>query len=330
MVGRKPGRRSTNRPAKRIARVDVVEERLSPTVPSSEDKFIVVRRPPLCFVYKVTSTQSNYTKHTLGVNLRPLEDTILPVTLKFPAPMQEFASEPKGFGYHWQRLTYLFGLDDPATFSSLRDHLDAPDLAVADRYYGMCKSLAGYSILSGSGRMKLTSTTTDGWNIESDLPSHEAFAGFSATFRQIQNHKENASFVKTWNVLSKAAGGLGEAEATEVRAVLKSWKKARARLMEKMVATMICEDLQKDAPADAPKSFMGIVPDEIIQTYNYGDSLHWGERREQLASLTDDIYNVNFNKHACVVSMIQLSHFYFGFAELVNSALGYTKAIDAA
>lgn len=328
-MGKKTGRRRTNRPAKTVARISGVEEKHGPTVPSSEDKFIVIKRPPLCFVYKVTGTQRNYTKDTLSVNLSPLEDTILPVALKFPAPMQEFASDPKGFGYHWQRLTYLFGLNDPGAFPSLRDHLGAPELAVADRYYGMCKSLAEYSILSGGGRMKLTSTYGD-WNIESELPSHEAFAGFSATFRQIQNHKENASFIKTWNVLSKAAGGLGEAESAEVRALLKSWKRARARLMEKMVATMICEELQKDAPVGAPKSFMGIVPDEIIQTYNYGDSLHWGEQREQLASLTDDIYNVNFHKHACVVSMIQLSHFYFGFAELVNSALGYGKVIDAA
>jgi len=32
-----------------------------------------------------------------------------------------------------------------------------------------------------------------------------------------------------------------------------------------------------------------------------------------------------YYKYACISAMTQLSHFYFGFAELVDSALGYAR-----
>lgn len=324
-MGRKPGRRSKNRKPKPAT---VVEGGLGPAVPAREDKYITIDRPPLCFVYKITGTQRNYFQNTVTANLIQLEDTIRPVQLKFPAPMKDVASDPKGFVYHWERLTYLFELDDPATFPSLRSQLDKQELEVAERFYQTCKNLAGYSILSSNGGISATSDGVD-WIVKSDLPSHEAFAGFSATFRQIHNHMENASFVKVWNILCKAAGALEDEQMADVRALLKCWKKARARLMEKMAATMVCERLQENVRADAPKSFMGINPEEVIQTHNYGDSLHWGEQRERLATLTNDPENVNFHKHACVTAMMQLSHFYFGFAELVASALGYARVVSS-
>ncbi|NKS68795.1 hypothetical protein GS584_06405 [Rhodococcus hoagii] len=59
------------------------------------------------------------------------------------------------------------------------------------------------------------------------------------------------------------------------REILSNWKEARAALMNKMAATMVCERLRGDIESEAPLSFGGVKPDEIIVTYNYGDSLHW-------------------------------------------------------
>lgn len=316
-MGKKPGRRSKNRPPKPVR---AVEQKLGPIEPPFEDKYVSIDRDPLCFVAKITGVQRNYTDETIIVHTTSLEDTIRPVDLKFPAPMSKHGKSSKGFEYHWQTLTYLFGLNDPREFSSLRAHVSDDDLQTVARYYEMCRNLAGYSIISRDGSFKLTSDGGE-WSVAADLPSHEAFAGFSATFRQIHNDMENASFVKVWNILNKAASGLEDADAATARVVLKSWKKARSQLMQKMAATLVCERLLPQAPDDAPKTYKGIVPDDLIKAYNYGDSLHWGDQRETLASLTDDPYNRNFHKHACGVAMTQLSHLYFGFAELAMGAM---------
>ncbi|MGW5074008.1 hypothetical protein [Rhodococcus sp. NPDC004095] len=280
-------------------------------------------------MYKITGTQRSYPDNSIKVNSIQLEDTIRPVPLKFAAPLRDRAADPKGFDYHWERLTYLFDLDDPANFPGPFASLQGSERDAAVRFVTTCMNLAGYSVLSADGRMSMHSSGGER-SFSSVLPSHEAFAGFSATFRQLHNDMENASFTKVWNSLNKAAGGLNEKEAAEARAVLKSWKKARAQLMQKMSATLVCERLRpKGANPDAPKSFMGVVPDDIIKAYNYGDSLHWGDQRETLTVLAKDSFSTDFYKHVCVSAITSLSHFYFGFAYLVAVALGPARAMSA-
>lgn len=325
-MGKTPGRRSKTRKPKPTV---VVEPRLGPIVPMREPKYVSFDYGPSCLVYKITTTQRNYEDNTISVNSIQLEDTIRPVKLKFAAPLRERATDPKGFDYHWERLTYLFDLDDPADFTCLAELVEAHEHDSAVRFVDTCMSLAGYSILSGDGQMSMHSSGGK-TSFSSVLPSHEAFAGFSATFRQLHNDKEEAGFTKVYGFLNKAAGGLDEAAAATCRAQLKRWKKARAQLMTTMSATLVCERLVPEAKEDAPKSLMGVVPDDVIKAYNYGDSLHWGDQRESLAVYTKDSFSADFYKHTCVTAMTTLSHFYFGFAELVAAALGYARVRPAA
>ncbi|CAM2778307.1 hypothetical protein RHDE110596_00620 [Prescottella defluvii] len=326
-MGKSPGRRSKNRkpkPARVVAkRVATVASESMP-----EQGFMSLEYGPSCFMLKITGAESQLLTNSIEVTAIPLEDTIMPVELKFPAPLKEFARDPMGFDYHWGRLTYLFDLDDPAEFPYLRGFLSESERAAAQRFVETCKNLASYSVVNDDGGMTLSSHNGE-WSVDGDLPSHEAFTGFSTTFRQIHNAGDEASFSKIMAFLEKAAGELEEAQAKETREILQSWRSSRGKLMDKMAATLICERLQPDNRPDVPKTFMGVKPDEIIVTYNYGDSLHWGKHRERLAEMTSDPYNETFYKHACVTAMIQLSHFYFGFAELVAGALGYARVVSS-
>jgi hypothetical protein len=162
----------------------------------------------------------------------------------------------------------------------------------------------------------------NGWDVRADMPSHEAFTGFSVTFRQIHNAGDEASFSKVFKFIEQATGQLDQAQAQEARMILQRWREARGKLMNKMMTTLICERLQPPNSPHIPKSLQGVKPEEVIMNFNYGDTLHWGERRESLAAMTNDPHNETFYRHACIVAMIELSHFYFGFAELVLSALG--------
>lgn len=292
-----------------------------PFVPAASDKFMSVDTGPSCFVYKLAGTRVVDGGKNLNAKFISYEDSIRPVPLKFDPPLQSCGTDPTCFDYQWQQLTYLFDLDDPFAFVKIFDALSPDDRDLLIRYIETCRALAGYSIINTKGSF---SVPFNGGPARVDLPSHQEFSGFSATFRQLHNDGENASFVKVWNVINRALNdsGLEDEALTAARLTLKAWKQARARLSEKAAATMICEKLAPNLQDDHPRTLKGIVPADLIKNFNYGDTLHWGDQREQLAELTNDPFDADFHKFACMTTMNSLSHLYFGFAVLVAAALG--------
>ncbi len=316
---------SNNRRDKQDRRKRRKSRERGPLVPMTDDKYISIEDGPMSFVFKMTGTRKTDGGKTLSVKSIPLEDTIRPVALKFDPPLASDGTDPTCFDYQWQQLTYLFDLDDPSTFLNVLDALSDDDKQLLVRYVQTCRNLAGYSIINSKATFSMSSKEkAKGWTVRADLPSHQEFSGFSATFRQLHNDGEPASFVKAWNIINRALNdvGLGETELDDARAVLKAWKKARASLMKKAPATLICEKLNPNLKDEHPRTLKGVVPEELIRSFNYGDTLHWGDNREQLAQLTDDPFNANFHKFCCASTMTSLSHLYFGFAVLVAAALG--------
>ena len=299
-----------------------------PFVPSIEDKYISVDTGPLCFFNKITGTFTSDGGRSLTVKSIPVEDSIRPVTLTFEPPLQSAGTDPTCFDYQWQQLTYLFNFDDPAAFVCVIDKLTAEDRALLIRYVTTCRNLAGYTILNEKRGFNLSwKRRGSSAAVHADLPSHQEFSGFSATFRQLHNDGEAASFTKVWGIINRALTelGLDEHDLATARASLKSWKKARGKLSQKAAATLICEALDPNPTqpdGNRPRTLKGIVPEDLIRNFNYGDTLHWGNTREQLAELTNDPFNANFYKFCCTTTMTSLSHLYFGFAVLASAALG--------
>ncbi|WP_296388114.1 hypothetical protein [Williamsia sp.] len=206
-----------------------------PFIPSQEDKFISVDTGPLCFFNKITGTFTSDGGKTLTVKSIPVEDTIRPVPMKFNPPLQSDGTDPTCFDYQWQQLTYLFNFDDPATFVSVVDALIDEERALLLRYVTTCRNLAGYTILNDKPGFHLSWKRRGSATVRADLPSHQEFTGFSATFRQLHNDGEEASFVKVWNIINRALNdaGLDATALADAHETLKAWKKARARLKEK-------------------------------------------------------------------------------------------------
>nr|WP_277307736.1 VWA domain-containing protein [Arthrobacter sp. Soil736] len=57
-----------------------------------------------------------------------------------------------GTEVQWAKLTYAFGLPDPAEFPALPAALSTRDFASVGRYIDACQELAGYSLLTSRGR----------------------------------------------------------------------------------------------------------------------------------------------------------------------------------
>ncbi len=273
---------------------------------------------------QITETSVGDGGDSLTLTLTPLQDTILPVPLSFEPPLQALGSDVRGFRLHWQQLTHLFHFENPATFSDISAALTDRDVRLLVRFVETCCKLARYSSISALSSVTV-STHRDGTScVQAELPNEEAFAGFSVTFRQLHNHSDEASFDKAWKVLNTALNALMREgkDLERDRDVLASWKQARNKLKAKTATTLICETLVPDPVGDRPLSLKGIVPDEIIHTYNYGDTLHWGQDRERYTELTRDPTHKDFYRFCCLTSMVSLSHLYFGFAAVIAAALG--------
>lgn len=305
---------------KRLAKKRAEDMQYGPWEPVPDSmRYVEIARPPLALVYEQTHSRVHKKTGTRTIKSREYTGAIHPVQLKFGPPLQDFATNPKAFKYHWERLTYLFDLPDPIVFPALK--IDETDTATLVRFVDHCQQLAGYSAINDGGSITYQrSRDSSDWQMLTDFPSHESFTGLSGTFRQLHHEKEKASFSIVYRVLEKATKHL--AEPAEAREVLKQWAAVHHQLNQQMVATMICERLQEGVTAtNPPVSLKGIKPADMIEAHNYGDSLHWGSKREELAELQNDEMAESFHKTCCISAMIQLSHFYFGFAVLTGAAL---------
>ncbi len=285
-----------------------------------EFKFQSTEWGPINLMHRIVAQRLDpFTGKTVLKSL-PMDDAVLPVSLNFPVPLRDVASNSRAFEYHWEKLTYAFNLPSPAQFPVVE--LSPSDREIVVQYVKNCRTLAEYSIFNDShGDLSIT-TRGDETTVTANLPSSEAFTGASARFRHLHNDMENASFIKVKNVLSAALKDVGSSKRTNGRTVIKTWAKARASLDEKMIQTIIAERLVKERPVMPTPTFKGVKPAELIKTYNYGDTLHWGAEREKFAKLNNDKDLDKFWMHCVVSSMITLGHFYFGFSVAAMSALG--------
>lgn len=143
----------------------------------------------------------------------------------------------------------------------------------------------------------------------------------SAAFRQLHNDGETASFTNAHNALFKLLKTLSEQQQAAIKEIVPQWRAARGKLMNQTIQTLTALKAA-NATLDNPVSYGNINPDELIRTFNYGDSLHFGDAKDQLDNLLADPFHESYYKYAALLSIVGLSHLYFGFAVLLDSALG--------
>ena len=279
----------------------------------------------MSFCLKLTHAAENPLLGHLSVQFVPYEDSIHPIDLLFPPPLIECGSNRSAFEYQWEKLTYVFGLPDPASFPKL--DVDPADRAVLTRFAEVGRRLAGYSAINGTGGLTIELTEEGTRSVRAEHPSDEAFAGTSVSFRQLHNPGEEASYDKVKGILFKSACRLPAADMALFKEKMAVWDEARKSLMNKMLATLICEKAAPpNPPADFSFSYRGINPGELILTYNYGDSLHWGNHRDRFVELTADPTNADYYKHSCLIAIMTLSHFYFGVVQIIEEVLAVRAA----
>jgi hypothetical protein len=225
------------------------------------------------------------------------------------------------FQRHWEKLSFVFELPDQAVFPAIG--IDEDKREIAERFVRMCRRMADFTVVNEDATL-LVWEAAEGWNIAIvNHPTDEMSLGTSAVFRQLHNEQEEASFSRVWNALSKVASALPEPHRTERISVLKKWKTVRAELTKHTLQSLTAAKVSgAELDTDPAVSFGNIKPDNLIRLFNYGDTLHFGDKRQELVSLLEDGFDEAYFRYGALISILGLSQLYFGFAVLVDAALG--------
>ena len=251
----------------------------------------------------------------------PYEDSIHPYPLAFDPPLIEHTTgEGNGFVHHWEKLNYAFALPNPAQFPSLPVLTD-DDRVLLDRFVAVCRQLAGYSAINNDSG--ITISGKDGQsNIELQFPSAEAFGGTSLAFRQLHSGQEDASFDKVQGRLFQAIRILPEKEQQPAKDFLQQWVSARGKLMNQLLQTIV---RRKGSPAPSARPKHRV---QLLQYQPAGADTHsstatpFTSPTSARSSRTCWMNEANqaYYKHAVLLAISGLSHFYFGFALLLEAA----------
>lgn len=244
---------------------------------------------------------------------------------RFYPPYAALAPAPEAFLFQWAKLTYVFGLPDPAEFPPLPTELSARDRASVERYIHACQELASYSLLSTDGGVSINVVNGEPQELKVEGPPKESLRGFSVLFRQMHSDKdEPASYTVVKNVLGAASRSAEDGLAATRLDFIKQWNAARAKLLQFTLADMARSKMY--AARSAPPEFTDIKrehsPMQLISLFNYGEYIHWGKRRDDHRSAFEDPLGGALLEFQFHESLIGLSHFYLGFAKVLEAATG--------
>lgn len=243
---------------------------------------------------------------------------------RFMPPYAELAVNPQAFLFQWGKMTYVFGLPDPADFPAWPTRLNDADSDAINRYIEVCRELATYSLISSDGGVSIHWTAARGLEeLKVEGPPKEALRGFAVLFRQLHSDgDEPASYKVVKGILDKASHRAGDEKVAERSAILKQWNRARGKLLQFTLSDLA--HMKMYAARNAPPEFTDIKrehsPTTLISIFNYGEYIHWGQRRHDHRAAFEDPVGGALMEFQFQDSLIGLSHFYLGFAKVLEAA----------
>jgi hypothetical protein len=246
--------------------------------------------------------------------------------LDWEPPMRELMQKPENAVFVWKRLQYVFGLPDPREFPKVEAPWATGERELLLRFIEHARSLAAASMLGADDNVRVSiADFTDEESIESELSPQDVTTGFLTMLRQCYADGEEASFSKAVKVLTKR---LAEGELSDALGIANQWRKAHAGLTNKSLEERVQEQMIQDGkmpgPADGPNTTVvrdPASPRELLLAFQYGGLIHWGKHRTALAALQRDPFEAAMSDMAMRAAALDFSHFYLGFAVLIERAL---------
>lgn len=250
--------------------------------------------------------------------------------LVWPTPMRELLANPDGGDYVWSRLHYVFELPDPRELKVAAVALTDAEREVLTRFTEHARQLAGATLLGAqdTARFHFGGGMRD-IRVETALSAHDVTVGFMVLLRQCFANDEEASFSKVRQILERR---FHEARDEDAQATLKKWRDAHAAMRNKSLdelaqERMVAEGMLPEVlpmPGGAPASPIvraPASPQEMLHTFWYGEHVHWGKRRGEYGTAMADDWSAANWQIAARKAAVDFTHFYLGFALLIERAL---------
>ena len=228
--------------------------------------------------------------------------------------------------FHWRRLQVSFpDLPDPADIPTIpRGRFTADEQDAIERYLHLAPELAEASLFAADEQFTVSIDDEDGSEaIEATRSARDITVGFLVTWRQFYSSEEDASFDRVRGYLIR------EAKNTPAFDPIKAWSKVGGRLKTTHLEHLVLLGLA--ARGDIPKAVAAESthdpekvdnPQILISKQLYGDLVHWGDKRIDLAAIGGDQFMVAWERLNALEAAVALGYVYIGFAGVTAAALG--------
>jgi hypothetical protein len=243
--------------------------------------------------------------------------------LSFPIP---FGDRPgsEWFERSWHLMSYAFDLPDPATFPPMGHLMFEPDREVLRRYVFAASDMADSHFLRYRTRFSFSLTATDSSEMVTlqDFPPSETIRGFSVLLRQFNAPDEHASFDAVRKLLGNINHNAAEESVDERKRQIAAWRGVVRQLRTTQLSVLVGRRLQQEN-----RWHRGTLPGEeysphyLIGLFNYGEDIHWGDRRDELAAFNRDPFWSGWQRLYFFEAVSSLAYVYLGFSVLVEAAL---------
>lgn len=250
------------------------------------------------------------------------------VPLRWEPPLLECMQNLDYARFHWRRLQVSFpDLPDPAGVPLITGATFTSDeQAAIERYLDLARELAETSLFAAYEQFTVSLDDEDGSEaIEMTTSARDITVGFLVTWRQFYSSDEPASFDTVRGY------AIREAKNTDAFEPLKAWSKAGARLKVNHLEHLVLQGLA--ARGDIPSAVAAESthdpanvdnPQILISKQLYGDLVHWGDKRTDLAAIAGDRFQIAWERLNALEAAAALGYVYIGFAGVLAAALDRT------
>jgi hypothetical protein len=247
--------------------------------------------------------------------------------LRFPPPLVDQAPPDNRFDFAWKMLQYCFDFPDPRTAVPAVSPLAPSDQAIIDRFVAKASSLAGSPFLSADASVTVSfddvvEGVVGSESVDAVFPHEESERGFLTLLRQFVHAGEEASYKAVERIACRAQPPGPNLD------LLRGWGRYHKKLLARAPLSWAYRKALE--PRGEPLSNIpeqtGPRVDELLRTYFYGDVIHFGEGRDDLADLNRDEFTSAHSRMRLYEGASGLAMFYMGYATIIRGI--YPRAAD--
>ncbi len=260
--------------------------------------------------------------NTLRIRAAGPEGLLENLPLPFDLPLIERSDDPAGYRYWWRQIMYVFDLDDPRLVPPLPLALQPNDQDCVERFIATSRDLAESGVVSSVGGVTVSIDDVTGQeSVIADFPRRDLQSGFATLLRQCQGPSDEARFDIVYGRLRKAAGDATDPLAAKRLRQLDGWRRVVISVRTKSLNQLIRDRLVAEEGWKIWEYQEPATPEAVIRRFNYGDLIHWGKQRDQIAKPVGEEYEAAMQRTEFFGAALGLAHVSIGFGELARALI---------